>query len=162
MDIKDSSVDSTLLPKVCAKCLLEQPRTAFARCSKCQDRLNPWCKSCHKTYRRERKSHYRSIAITYWDENKHRFKVRDMSRKLLAKYGITEEEYQSMLAAQDNRCAICNTHTSSLPRRLSVDHCHRTGKIRGLLCLKCNSLLGYAEDNEVILGTAISYLRRAG
>ena len=71
------------------------------------------------------------------------------------RYGLSKREYMKMLNAQQERCAICRQKSH---RRLAVDHCHTTGKIRGLLCLKCNSLLGYAKDNIETLMSAREYL----
>ncbi len=71
-------------------------------------------------------------------------------------YGITREEYALMLETQQGRCAICN---GKRPYRLLVDHCHRTGEVRGLLCKLCNNrLLPAAGDNVAILTAAIDYL----
>lgn len=81
------------------------------------------------------------------------------SRRMQAVYGIDAAEYDRVLAVQDGRCAICLTRPRT--RRLAVDHDHETGKIRGLLCTRCNhGLLGRAHDSEVMLGRAIAYLRR--
>lgn len=78
-------------------------------------------------------------------------------RHLLKKFGLTPGTYQAMLAAQGGGCAICRAEKASL-RKLHVDHCHTTGKVRGLLCGKCNSLLGFAEDSLEILSRAAAYL----
>ncbi len=79
-------------------------------------------------------------------------------------YGITNEQYQSMLVLQDGKCAICKQHeTRKLHGKicpLSVDHCHKTGKIRQLLCHKHNLMIGYAEDSEEIMLKGLNYLRR--
>lgn len=77
--------------------------------------------------------------------------------KLKHRYGITSGDYSSMADAQGHRCLICQTHASERP--LVVDHDHATGKVRGLLCNKCNVLLGKAEDDVEILQAAIEYLR---
>lgn len=61
------------------------------------------------------------------------------------KYRITPQECDELLAKQEGRCAICKVHESDLPRRLSVDHDHRTGEVRGLLCIKCNTNLAVVE-----------------
>jgi hypothetical protein len=73
--------------------------------------------------------------------------------------------YETLAAAQGNLCAICNSPeltTGKLgnPRRLAIDHCHESGEVRGLLCMKCNMLLGAANDNPSILDNAAEYLRR--
>jgi hypothetical protein len=71
------------------------------------------------------------------------------------KYGITVEQYDLMVKEQNGLCAICQKL-----EKLFVDHCHITGKIRGLLCLKCNLMLGSAVDNLDILNNGISYLKK--
>ena len=62
-------------------------------------------------------------------------------------YGITGEEYNKMLTEQDNCCKICLRHASTFSKGLYVDHCHSTGKVRGLLCVTCNNFLGAINDN---------------
>lgn len=75
------------------------------------------------------------------------------------KYGITEERYLELFTIQGGRCAICGTHQANLARSLAIDHCHSKGHVRGLLCHKCNLLLGFANDDEQILLAAVNYLR---
>ena len=78
---------------------------------------------------------------------------------VLRQHGITPEQYDLMLALQNGVCAICR----KTPERglLYVDHCHRTGKVRGLLCMKCNSALGLYEDDPNRTEAATAYLRAA-
>jgi hypothetical protein len=80
------------------------------------------------------------------------------------KYGIDFAEYQRMLIAQKGVCAICEQPETKLQngsiRMLSVDHNHKTGAVRGLLCANCNMAIGYACDDVSILQKAIGYLRR--
>lgn len=77
-------------------------------------------------------------------------------------YGITAEEYYDMLAAQDNKCAICESEEVNNSRvtsnKLFIDHCHDTGKVRGLLCSKCNHSIGLLNDDVDLLRKAIDYL----
>jgi len=78
---------------------------------------------------------------------------------LKRKYGITQEDYDLMLENQSHGCNICGA-----PRgrsRLSVDHCHTTGKVRGLLCNNCNSGLGWFKDAAAVLASAIKYLNES-
>lgn len=75
----------------------------------------------------------------------------------LKKYGITEVDYQTLLAKQNGGCAICG---SSGRRRLDVDHDHLTNKIRGLLCNNCNRGLGHLKDDPALLRLAATYLER--
>ncbi len=74
-------------------------------------------------------------------------------------YGIGLEQYEQMYEKQDGCCAICNQHADSFKHRLSVDHCHTTGAIRGLLCHNCNTAIGKLNDNIELFSRAISYLR---
>lgn len=73
-------------------------------------------------------------------------------------FGINIQEYNKMLLAQNYSCKICLTHQSDLKKQLSVDHCHKTGKIRGLLCNLCNTGLGKFKDDVDIMINAINYL----
>lgn len=73
-------------------------------------------------------------------------------------YGMSPEEYSTLMAAQGGKCAICR---SSCPRgRLSVDHNHETGEIRGLLCRDCNRALGIFRDDPDRLRKAAEYLEK--
>lgn len=60
-------------------------------------------------------------------------------------YGLTPEDFNRMFAEQEGRCAICKIHQSELKSILYIDHCHETGKIRGLLCPTCNAGVGFLE-----------------
>lgn len=73
------------------------------------------------------------------------------------RYGITVEDYDKMLAEQNGVCAICEKKDK---RRLAVDHCHKTGTVRGLLCSSCNISVGRFDDNPDTLKRAIEYLQR--
>lgn len=85
-------------------------------------------------------------------------KVSERNRKL-KKYGLTLEQYNFMLEAQNNSCAICKEDKKTI-RDWHVDHCHTTGKVRGILCHHCNLLLGNARDNKNTLYNAINYLNK--
>jgi hypothetical protein len=77
--------------------------------------------------------------------------------RLKQEYGITHDEYLAMYEQQGGRCAICGGKNRS-GNLLSVDHDHKTGKVRGLLCNACNWMLGHAKDNIQTLASAIHYL----
>jgi rubredoxin len=77
------------------------------------------------------------------------------------KYGLTEEARSALLAAQKNQCAICGlVFKSTGPRGPVTDHDHDVGELRGLLCLRCNLLLGHAEDDPELLKKAAHYLEQ--
>lgn len=75
-------------------------------------------------------------------------------------YHITIEKYDEMFDSQDGNCGICRKNQKELRRRLSVDHNHESGRIRGLLCDNCNPGLGYYRDSIFLLEKAIEYLKR--
>lgn len=81
-------------------------------------------------------------------------------RRMKSKYGLEWDDYQKMLLSQTGLCKICKSpQNNSRADVLHIDHDHKTGKIRGLLCHKCNSALGYANDNPEILKEMIKYLQ---
>lgn len=79
------------------------------------------------------------------------------NRVLQHRFGITIEKYDEMLLSQNGSCAICKKQNID-DRSFDVDHCHGTGKIRGLLCGNCNRGIGNLQDNPAILCAAIEYL----
>lgn len=85
-----------------------------------------------------------------------RTKEQVLAGNLRRNFGLDYDEYLRMVAAQENKCLICGNEPNG--ERLSVDHCHTTGAIRGLLCRPCNTLLGMAKDDPTILARAIDYL----
>ena len=93
-----------------------------------------------------------------YDRNRPREKYR---RDTLRKYGLTVDQFNALVAEQNGVCVICKTfEPTSVHPRLCVDHDHKTGSIRGLLCSKCNGGLGNFRDNIEYLQTAIEYLKR--
>lgn len=87
----------------------------------------------------------------YWErggQNWHRQK----------KYGITQEQFDSLLAAQENKCAICVSELEAT-KGTHVDHDHETGKVRGILCQNCNRGLGMFKDSSELMSRAILYIR---
>jgi hypothetical protein len=75
------------------------------------------------------------------------------------RYGITLDEYNNMFEHQNGCCKICGTHQADLKNRLSVDHCHTSGAVRGLLCDRCNTALGLFDDDEQVLENALKYIK---
>lgn len=87
-------------------------------------------------------------------------------RSRLKRRGATPEDYSRFLGEQGGRCAICRTETPGrdskgrLRRVFNLDHCHATGVLRGVLCVKCNVGLANFRDNPALLGAAALYLSR--
>ncbi len=81
--------------------------------------------------------------------------------RLKSEYGITLDEYMNMYESQGGKCAICgDTHPSKGRHGLVVDHCHKKGHVRKLLCSKCNTGLGQFRDNAELLARAIEYINK--
>jgi len=86
--------------------------------------------------------------------------LRFRAAHLRSKYGLTPEEYKQMVKKQGDRCAICKKPSKSQGKRLAIDHCHRTNRVRALLCHRCNLALGHLQDSPIILKAALAYLRK--
>lgn len=84
-------------------------------------------------------------------------------KERLKKFNITIEQYEEIYQKQNGLCAICKKDERRLNKskktKLCIDHCHRTGKVRGLLCWKCNALLGHADDSIEIIDSSKAYLK---
>lgn len=141
--------------KKCSECIINLDKLEFKICRKCgfKGEKNKFskkeniCKQCisssNKEYRKANTDKYRSQIY---------FK----------KFGITLEEYEKILSEQDGVCKICKNGETMIMNgqviALAVDHCHKTGKVRGLLCQQCNSGIGCFKDNIEIMTYAIKYL----
>ena len=137
--------------KTCNKCKKTKPLEMFSIHSQGVGRRHPRCNDCRNKDARE-----------YYALNRERLlakqKGRDYHKTGLKKFNLTPEEYAQMLEEQNGVCAICNTPPTT--QRLAVDHDHETGKVRGLLCRKCNFGIGYLQDNVETLAQAIVYLNK--
>lgn len=159
--------------KQCKRCGETKSVSEFFIWKRSSDGFDYHCKVCKRLFNLESYQRYKEKRIKkakewvnankehaakyrkqYYQENKPKAKLQSRIRKL-AKYGITTEQYTTILEKQKNVCAICKKGSW---RNLAVDHCHKTNKVRGLLCHKCNALLGYANDSVVILESAKKYL----
>ena len=131
--------------KTCTGCKKEKLLSEFNRNHKGKHGVQSQCKKCRTRYHIEHKNS---------DIDKHKHGIRRRHLKHL--YNITLEQYDRMFERQNGVCAICDK--PQLNKRLSVDHNHGTGKVRGLLCSRCNSLLGVIESGD-FLDRAMKYLR---
>jgi len=116
--------------KVCSRCKQHKELSEFTKGS-------VQCKTCEY-------AHYREYDLMY-------------------EFGITLDAYNILLEAQNNVCAICKkppTNKHKYDKILYVDHDHKTGKVRGLLCSSCNTLLGFAKDKASLLREAAIYLEK--
>jgi hypothetical protein len=93
-------------------------------------------------------------------EQRERARQYKRAYQLQKRYGITVEQYDELLAAQGGKCAICQTTRRGTYNVLDVDHCHQTGKVRGLLCTSCNSAIALLGDDAEGVGRALKYMKR--
>lgn len=120
-----------------------------------------WYQDNKERLRPRRKEQARRWRI----ENRDKWSPRLRTRRLRL-FGITEEQYDSMVKSQGGVCASCGLPETAtrngVVKQLAVDHCHATGIIRGLLCQRCNLLLGLADDDIHVLLKAVEYLAPPG
>jgi hypothetical protein len=132
--------------KTCTTCTTTKSFSEFHKGKAYKDGYRSKCKQCISEYYKER---------NYTPELKQ--KHREWSYK--RRYGITPSDYDQMLSDQNGACKICGSKDSKKgDHRFMVDHCHTTGKVRGLLCGPCNSAIGLLGDNISTLQAAINYL----
>lgn len=145
--------------KICSWCNVSKDKSLFYQRRDSLDGLTGTCKDCIKI---KQKTTYKDKIDERRRRNFTRKKALSRERRLLNVYGITSADYHSMLDAQGGVCAICKSPESKSKNGntilLSVDHCHKTGKIRGILCNRCNTSLGKFEDSIEILQSCIDYL----
>ena len=144
--------------KICKKCLIEKPLTNFKKFTHNKTKRAHICKRCSNNLSPQ-KYNYKKPKLT-----EELIKTNRQNSYYKNKYGLTLEQYNSLLKKQNHVCAICNLpetskHTNGTLKNLAVDHCHTTKEIRGLLCDNCNRGLGYFKDNAKSLKTAIEYLK---
>lgn len=99
-----------------------------------------------------------------WASRQENFPENERSRHLERNFGITPEQYDEKLIAQKGVCAICGNEETSYhngkPRRLAVDHSHSTGKIRDLLCWRCNTTIGKFNENAELIDKFLDYINK--
>lgn len=118
-----------------------------------------------KARKREWYQNNKEYFKNYAQDNKETIAKNYRLSHVKRKYNLDAEEYLQMLLDQNNKCLICkkaetNKTTNGDIRPLSVDHCHKTGRVRGLLCNQCNAGLGNFKDNLESLRSAVEYLSR--
>ena len=111
----------------------------------------------HRKSKAKYKKSDRGIELRRVHEGTDTHKKCKKKRYLIRMYNITMDDFHQMLETQNNQCSICKTDKPG-KRGFQVDHDHETGKVRGLLCNKCNKGLGFFVDSVVVLKSAIQYL----
>jgi hypothetical protein len=146
--------------KTCTICKETKPLREFSLSRKATETRNAVHRSQCKTCSSAR-------AMQWFADNPERQYESRRAHNLRTFYGMTVEEFDAMLAAQAGGCAICGKDEPAAHGRtgkkflLSVDHDHATGRVRGLLCQRCNRAIGMLDDDPDLLQKAISYLMKA-
>jgi|TARA_R110002096_G_scaffold159551_1_gene325497 hypothetical protein len=110
-----------------------------------------------REYYKENREHLDSYTKDYRKKNKEKVFASHKEYRLKSKYGMTLKDQTILLQKQNNKCKICLVEFSNV--KPNIDHCHTTNKVRGLLCLNCNTGLGHFKDNTKLLTKAINYLQ---
>lgn len=136
--------------QVCKGCRVEKHVSEFPKDKSDYLGIGSLCFPCNR-------AHAKSWRL----RNIEKFKTTNKNAHLLRKYGLTRETFDALLSSQGYRCAICRTSLEAY-RHTCVDHNHKTGAVRGILCRPCNSGIGQLRDNPKILRAALKYLRDRG
>jgi hypothetical protein len=140
-------------------------------CDKCvtKPKAKGLCKSHYERYRLTRTN---PCTVAGCDKNQSYIKLglclahyqqtpQGQHQKLKSVYGISLDSFNELLEIQNGKCAICR-QPESKKQRLSVDHDHNTGEVRGLLCFACNAGIGFLQDSSKVLQKAAKYLKEKG
>lgn len=140
--------------KKCKMCGRRRSLTQFWKQKGTKDGLRIWCKECSYADSKKWRSDNRE---------KHNDSLR-VSRLKKAGALLSRDMLEELKESHSDLCAICQKPETVVSRgkkaRLAVDHCHKTGLVRGLLCRKCNNGIGYFDDNVELLQAAIAYLSK--
>lgn len=167
--------------KKCNTCGEELDESAFTKDKHSKDGLRSQCRACTNKYkkkfreenldyvREQKRNSYLKHRVQILERQKNsQYRIEKRREHLLSVYGLTKTDYDDLRQQQNYRCVICNIHENDAKRgpskssdtALHVDHCHGSNKVRGLLCLNCNTMLGKVKDNVEILKSAINYLEK--
>lgn len=165
------------MEKLCNFCVppTTKDESEFFKSASSKDGLEFRCKVCYRAYRAARRALDRKAQQKYYKKNRKKIikKVVDWQRvnarrrydlaqpsrrkyKLKSLYGLALEDYLKLLEIQGNVCKICKL--SPQKESLCVDHDHKTGAVRGLLCQRCNKAIGSFEDSPTLLKRAAAYI----
>ncbi len=162
--------------KKCTKCQQEKEFSKFSKSKTGKYGYKSYCKECFKQEKAEwytvnkdlesqkKAEKYRNDPEPIKKRSKEYGRAHPNERRqrvakwrYKVQYGITIEQYNQMLITQDNKCAICYRDQTQFNTVLCVDHCHKTGKVRGLLCNHCNLGFGLFEEHAERLVSASAY-----
>lgn len=149
--------DTLVLTKTCSKCGEVKPLSSFGKAKGYADGHRGQCTQCRTAYNATWTAQWKKTPKgRRYEENR---KQQEKVRQLFNDYGLIEDDYQAILRSQDYRCAICGSDKPGGQwGRFVVDHCHRTGRVRGILCDSCNKRLGRLGDSLDKIAPFVDYL----
>lgn len=172
--------------KTCTACGLTKPETDFHWQNKAQGKRHPKCKPCnclhvvnHRAANRERYNereriyYHRNMEDPEWARKEHLRNVKrrkdrpdrqhwaNVRSRLKHDFGLAIQDYWRMLAQVGAKCEMCSRFHHEVTNGLGVDHCHKTGQIRGVLCVSCNRRLGIVENGRSMQGINAEFVVRA-
>ena len=144
------------MTKTCSKCQTAKPLGDFHKCARARYGVQPWCKPCQFQWVVDNREKRKAQQRAWYDRNRADIPV----KKRAQKYGITVEELRELLKA--THCECCGRELSKDPHAHTthIDHCHATGKIRGVTCRYCNVAIGQIGDDPEKADAIAAYLRR--
>lgn len=162
------------MPKQCSKCKKTKKDSLFYKRSGSES-LHSACRDCEKKMAKDwyqRNPDYAKEKAKAWREDnpqkvaryRKENRLKSYMGEIKRKYGVSKDVFDAMLQSQSGKCLICNSDFlwSKRSNTPHVDHCHISGKVRGLLCRRCNSSLGYFNDNPALFESAANYLKCHG
>lgn len=148
--------------KSCTGCQQTKPKSDFYKDAVKKDGYKNKCKTCQaareKAWSESHKASVSAYGREYYRKNKEVYILRARVRSLKKNYNLTLGDYAHMLQSQDFVCAACKTNNPGGKGTFVVDHCHTSGAVRGLLCNKCNLVLGTVKDSSAHLHHLAHYL----
>ena len=165
LEAHEKNIPHYFTGKPCLNGHLNKRRTSDGKCLSCDSEYQ-------KRKRRNRPEYVSRMRKAYYERTReHQLELRRINyakpevkaakrnKDLIKNYGINTDEYELMLESQNNVCAICKgPQTNTRTNYFDVDHCHKTGKVRGLLCTNCNQGIGKFKDNKELMLHAYNYL----
>lgn len=166
-------------PKICTECKVTKSADEFYPNKNAATGLSSYCKPCwnrtikrryyDKEYAAKRKKIYVAkhkdkviqAGKDYYLSNKSVIRRKAQEKDLVLKYDLSREQYLKMFSDQNFQCAVCFGEVVPFTRNAHVDHCHTTGKVRGILCKPCNQGLGFFRDDQIRLLNAVTYLKNS-
>lgn len=135
--------------KKCGQCRQKKETSEFYKLKSGKFGVAGCCKKCQEAKKKGTAQTYRSSP-----RGRHILYINYVK----SEYGISEEDLQDLMDVQNGCCAICGQDFGTLKPRYHIDHNHKTGEVRGLLCPYCNTGLGFIESNDGILDKVTKYL----